>query len=115
MKATVTPEERLAAFQKMVEQRPDEPFARYSLAMSYRSLGRAEESAREFEELLRRKPGYVPAYLMFGQTLEVLGRLEDAARVYADGMAAAAATGKDEHARSELGQALEILRAQGAR
>jgi predicted Zn-dependent protease len=109
----VTPEQRLAAFEKMVEQRPDEPFARYSLAMSYRSLGRGEDAAREFEELLRRKPDYVPAYLMLGQTLEVLGRYNDAARVYGEGMTAAA--GKDEHARSELGQALDVLKAHGAR
>lgn len=112
MKASVTPEQRLATFQKMVEQRPDEPFARYSLAMSYRTLGRADDAAREFQELLRRKPDYVPAYLMLGQTLEMLGRLGDAARVYGDGITAAA--GKDEHARSELGQALEVLKAQGA-
>ncbi len=112
MKASVTPEQRLAAFQKMVEQRPDEPFARYSLAMSYRSLGRADDAAREFQDLLRRKPDYVPAYLMLGQTLELLGRLGDAARVYGDGMSAAA--GKDEHARNELGQALDVLKAQGA-
>jgi predicted Zn-dependent protease len=110
----VTPEQRLAAFQKMVDQRPDEPFARYSLAMSYRSLGRADEAAREFEELLRRKPDYVPAYLMLGQTLEILGRMQDAARVYADGIVAAGEK-KEEHARSELGQALEVLKAQGVR
>jgi predicted Zn-dependent protease len=110
----VKPDQRLEAFQRMVDERPDEPFARYSLAMSYRSLGRAEEAAREFGELLRRKPDYVPAYLMLGQTLEILGRAEEAARVYADGIAAAADR-KHEHARSELGQALEVLKAQGAR
>jgi predicted Zn-dependent protease len=110
----VTPEQRLEAFQKMVMQRPDEPFARYSLAMCYRTLGRSDEAACAFEELLRRKPDYVPAYLMLGQTLEILGRTEDAARVYADGMVAAGQK-QEEHARSELGQALEVLKAQGAR
>lgn len=110
----MTPEQRLEAFQKMVQERPDEPFARYSLAMSYRSLGRSEEAAREFEELLTRKPDYVPAYLMLGQTLEILERSKDAARVYADGIAAAGQK-KDEHARSELAQALEVLKAGGVR
>ncbi len=96
----------------MVEQRPNEPFARYSLAMSHRSLGHAAEAALEFEELLRRKPDYVPAYLMLGQVLEQLDRGADAARIYRDGIAAA--TGKNhDHARSELGQALEVLEAQG--
>lgn len=110
----MTPEQRLEAFQKIVQQRPDEPFARYSLAMSYRSVGRSDEAAREFEELLRRKPDYVPAYLMLGQTLEILGRTQDAARVYTDGIVAAGDK-REDHARSELGQALEVLKAQGVR
>jgi hypothetical protein len=49
---------------------------------------------------------------MLGQVLETLGRGADAARAYQDGIAMAAKAG-DEHARSELSQALEVLRAQG--
>jgi tetratricopeptide (TPR) repeat protein len=114
MKRAVTPEQRLEAFRKMVEQRPEEPFARYSLAMSCRSLGRAAEAALEFQELLRRTPDYVPAYLMLGQVLEGLGRAAEAAQVYRSGIAAA--TRKNEsHARNELGQALEVLEGQGVR
>ena len=110
----MTPEQRLEAFRKLVEQRPDEPFARYSLAMTYRALGQAEASAGAFEELARRKPDYVPTYLMLGQVLEGLGRAAEAVRAYQDGIAAATRM-NDEHARSELGQALEVLQAQGAR
>jgi predicted Zn-dependent protease len=108
----VTPEQRLAAFQRLVAQRPDEPFARYSLAMALRAAGQSDEAARAFEELSRRAPGYVPTYLMWGQVLEALGRAADAQRAYRDGIAAAQAAGND-HARSELMQALEVLRAQG--
>ncbi|HET9599807.1 MAG TPA: tetratricopeptide repeat protein [Anaeromyxobacteraceae bacterium] len=110
----MTPEQRLEAFRKLVEQRPQEPFARYSLAMSYRSLGRPEEAAREFSELTRRAPDYVPTYLMLGQVLEGLGRTAEAARAYEAGVAAATRM-NDQHARSELGQALDVLSAQGAR
>jgi predicted Zn-dependent protease len=110
----VTPEQRLEAFRKLVQQRPEEPFARYSLAMSYRALGRAEEAAREFAELARRAPDYVPTYLMLGQVLEGLGRPAEAAKAYEDGVAAATRM-NDQHARSELGQALDVLAAQGAR
>ena len=92
---------------------PDDPFARYSLAMALRSAGRAPEAAAEFGELARRRPDYVPAYLMLGQTLETLGRPGDAAKAYEDGIAAATRT-NDMHARSELGQALEAVRARGA-
>jgi predicted Zn-dependent protease len=106
----VTPEQRVEAMRKMVAQRPDEPFARYSLAMSLRAAGRAEEAASEFEELQRRRPDYVPSYLMLGQVLEGLGRAADAAGAYERGIAAATRT-NDQHARSELSAALEVLRA----
>lgn len=109
----MTPEKRILAFQQLVEQRPEEPFARYSLAMALRSAGRVGEAVEVFQELARRAPGYVPTYLMLGQVLEGLGRGADAARAYQDGIARAASAG-NEHARSELAQALEVLRAQGA-
>ncbi|HEY7724344.1 MAG TPA: hypothetical protein VH880_03365 [Anaeromyxobacteraceae bacterium] len=105
--------DRLAAFRRMVEQRPDEPFARYSLAMALRSEGHADGAAREFEEVRRRFPTYVPTYLMLGQVLEGLGRTAEAARAYEDGAAAASRAG-NEHARSELAQALEVLRTRGS-
>lgn len=108
----MTPEKRLEAFQKMVAQRPGEPFARYSLAMALRSLGRNEDAVGEFEVLRERSPGYVPTYLMLGQVLEALGRLAEAVRSYEEGIARAGAAG-DDHARSELQQALDVLRSQG--
>jgi hypothetical protein len=49
---------------------------------------------------------------MHGQVLEALGRREDAAAAYARGIGAAARAGND-HARSELAQALEVLRDRG--
>ncbi len=110
----VTPEQRIEAFRAFVAKSPDDAFARYSLAMALRAAGRGGEAASEFDELRRRKPDYVPAYLMLGQTLETLGRDADAARVYEDGIAAATRM-NDMHARNELGQALEQLRARGAR
>src|SRR5919206_2711846 len=101
----MTPEQRVEAFRRMVEQRPDEPFARYSLAMSLRAAGRGEDAAREFEELARRKPAYVPTYLMLGQVLEALGRAADAAAAYERGLPPAAPA-NDPHARGGRGQAL---------
>src|SRR5512143_2584512 len=96
----------------MVAERPGEPFARYSLAMALRSAGRDPEAVREFEELRRRSPDYVPTYLMLGQVLESLGRAADAAQAYEEGMAHASRAHND-HARGELEQALDTLRAQG--
>ncbi|HZZ85468.1 MAG TPA: tetratricopeptide repeat protein [Anaeromyxobacteraceae bacterium] len=107
----MTPEQRLAQLQKFVEQKPEDAFARYALAMCLRSMGRQEEAVREFEELVRRAPEYVPSYLMLGQVLEALSRREEAARAYEAGVAAARA--HDEHARGELSQALDALRTEG--
>jgi predicted Zn-dependent protease len=108
----VTPEKRLLAFQKLVADRPGEPFARYSLAMALRSAGRDDEAAREFEELRRRSPDYVPTYLMLGQVLEALGRGQEAGRIYEEGIAHAGRA-HNPHAQGELRQALEILQGQG--
>jgi predicted Zn-dependent protease len=109
----LTPEQRIEAFRAFVARSPDDAFARYSLAMALRSVGRGGEAAAEFAELRRRKPDYVPTYLMLGQTLEALGRDLDAAQAYEDGLAAATRV-NDMHARSELEQALEAVRARGA-
>jgi len=106
----MTPEQRLAAFQKFVAARPDDPFTRYSLAMQLRSMGRDEEAVAEFRELGRRTPDYVPTWLMLGQSLETLGRDGEAASAYQDGIAAASRQA-NHHARSELEDALEKVTA----
>ncbi len=109
----MTPEQRIQAFRAFVASKPDDPFARYSLAMALRAAGDGAQAAAEFEELRRRQPGYVPAYLMLGQTLEALGRPAEAAQAYADGIAAASRA-NDRHAGDELSQALAAVRARGA-
>ncbi len=109
----MNPEQRIEAFRAFVAKSPDDAFARYSLAMALRTAGRSGEAAAEFEELRRRNPDYVPAYLMLGQTLEAAGDDAGAARAYEDGMAAATRM-NDMHARNELSQSLEAIRARGA-
>lgn len=109
----MTQEQRLEAFRAFVQKTPDDPFARYSLAMALRAAGRGDEAVAEFRELSRRTPDYVPAYLMLGQTLEALERDGEAAQAYQDGVAQATRK-NDGHAVSELSQALEAVRARGA-
>ncbi len=104
----MTPEQRLEAFRQIVERSPDDPFARYSLAMGNRGAGHLEEAILGFEELARRVPGYVPTYLMWGQTLEMQDRAADAAGVYDQGIRVARQAG-NAHALSELTQARDAL------
>jgi tetratricopeptide (TPR) repeat protein len=108
----MTPEQRIEAFRAFVASRPDDAFARYSLAMALRSAGRVEDALAEFAELARRNPDYVPTYLMHGQALETAGRLDEAAATYQAGVAAAARK-NDMHARDELSQALDAIRGRG--
>lgn len=106
------PEQRIDAFRAFVARSPDDPFARYSLAMALRGAGQAEEAVSEFRETARRRPDYVPTYLMLGQVLQGLGRDDEAAEAYQHGIAAATRA-NDQHARGELEQALDGLRPRG--
>jgi len=105
--------QRIDTFRAFVARSPDDAFARYSLAMALRSVGRLDEAAVEFEENARRRPEYVPNYLMLGQVLEALGRAPGAVRAYEQGMQAAGRAG-DGHAQGELSAALEALKSRGA-
>ncbi len=108
----MTPEQRLAAFRSHVAQRPDDPFARYSLAMALRSAGDRPGAVAEFRELARRFPDYVPTYLMLGQVLDEEGRAEDALRTFQEGAEAARRKG-DGHAERELTGAAESIQGRG--
>jgi tetratricopeptide (TPR) repeat protein len=92
----------------MVEQKPNDSFARYGLAMEYRNAGDLEGAMREFRELIAVNPDYAYAYFHGGQTLERLGKPEEAAELYRAGLESAGRTG-DSHARSELQGALDLL------
>jgi predicted Zn-dependent protease len=106
---SMSEEQRLEAFRKFVQARPDDPFTRYALAMHLRSMGRLAEAVEAFTELTTRAPDYIPTWLMLGQALEAAGKDGEAARAYQDGMAAATRR-QDLHARGELEAALEALR-----
>lgn len=92
----------------MVTQNPGDSFLRYGLAMELRNAGDLEGALREFGELRRLNPDYTATYLHAGQTLERLGRIEEARAVYQEGIEATTRKG-DQHARSELQTALDLL------
>jgi tetratricopeptide (TPR) repeat protein len=99
---------RLDILKSMVAQNPNDSFSRYGLAMEYRSGGDLEAAIREFRALIEVNPNYGYAYFHGGQTLERLGRLEEAAELYRQGIEAAIRSG-DQHARSEIQGALDLL------
>ncbi len=99
---------RLETIQKIVDQQPNDPFARYGLAMELKNLGHHEEAHAAFEELERRHPDYVPQFLMHANLLSDLRRLDEARACLERGIQAARKTG-NQHALSEMQGALDQL------
>ena len=92
----------------MVAQNPADAFARYGLAMELAKTGDLQSAVLEFRALLEHNPNYAAAYFHGGQALEKLGDVEQARVFYEKGVEVTGRTG-DQHARSELQAALDML------
>jgi tetratricopeptide (TPR) repeat protein len=92
----------------MLAQNPADAFARYGLAMELVKGGELPSAVAEFRALLEHNPNYAAAYFHGGQVLEKLGDVEQARELYAKGIEVTTRTG-DQHARSELQAALDML------
>jgi Tfp pilus assembly protein PilF len=99
---------RIDILRGMVASNPSDTFARYGLAMEYVKGGQLEQAIDEFDHLLLNNPNYPAAYFHAGQTLEKLGRIDDARGMYQKGIEITTEMG-DQHTRSELQAALDIL------
>jgi Flp pilus assembly protein TadD len=99
---------RIEVLKAMVAQNPADAFARYGLAMEFVNTGQLESAVGEFRALLDHNPNYAAAYFHGGQVLEKLGDVEQARVFYEQGVEVTARTG-DQHARSELQAALDML------
>lgn len=93
--------ERIAVLKQFIEQKPDDPFPRYALAMELKGAADLEGAAAALKDLVARVPGYVPSYLQFGTILDQLGRIEEARSVLTVGIEQARKSGNS-HALSEM-------------
>jgi tetratricopeptide (TPR) repeat protein len=100
--------DRKALLRSFIQQRPDDPFPRYALALEHKNAGELAAALEVFEALMGAQPDYTAAYLHAGNTLIALGRSGDARGVFEAGVAACVRRG-DGHARSELEGALAAL------
>ena len=96
----------------MLEQKiaagAQDPFIFYARALELRSLGQLTTALEALTEVEQRFPEYVPTFLMAGQIAAQVGEVERARGFLQRGLAVATGQG-DEHARSELQQALDSL------
>lgn len=93
--------DRVAALNEILAQSPNDPFARYGLAMEYSKAGEVEKAMEQFGQLLATHPDYTAGYFMAAQTLAAATRTLDAKKMLTDGIASAKRTGNT-HAQSEM-------------
>ena len=70
--------DRLAMLTEILQQNPNDAFARYGLAMEYSSQSNIAKSLEEFGKLLSAHPDYAAGYFMAAQTLMKEDRSEEA-------------------------------------
>lgn len=99
---------RLEMLKQFVSANPNDPFARYGLAMEYANAGQTETALTEFKRLIEINPDYTAAYQMAGQTLLKSGRAEEARAMLEAGVQSAGRSGNS-HARSEMQGMLDEL------
>ncbi|MCB9685620.1 MAG: tetratricopeptide repeat protein [Alphaproteobacteria bacterium] len=95
--------DRIDAFRALLEKKPDDRFALYSLAFELKKAGRAEEALTAFGELLRRHPTSGAGHLQLGMLLQDLGRDDDAREAWEAGLGALAGC-EDPEARRSVGE-----------
>ncbi|HET8654818.1 MAG TPA: tetratricopeptide repeat protein [Longimicrobiaceae bacterium] len=83
------PESRIETLQKMLEARPDDPRARFGLALELERLGRWEEVVEQLRAYLRATDDQGNAYGRLARALRELGRDDEARDAYRQGVAAA--------------------------
>ncbi len=99
---------RLENLKKMLQDDPQDTFARYALGLEYISAGDNENARDIFEELRVLDPNYVATYYQLGKVYELLGDENEARKVYEKGVYVAASQG-DDHTKQELEQAINDL------
>jgi tetratricopeptide (TPR) repeat protein len=99
---------RLEQLRKARQQRPEDPFLTYAIAIELVNEGLDAEARPLFEELLERHQSYVPTYLHAGMLFERGEETRRAKEIYMRGIEVAQSAGNS-HAASELRGALAAL------
>ncbi len=101
--------DRAEMLKQVLEQNPNDAFARYGLAMEYSRVGEIETALAEFKKLLELHPDYIAGYQMAGQMFAAAGRSEEARQMLEAGIVTAGRAG-NKHAQEEMQGLLEELR-----
>jgi tetratricopeptide (TPR) repeat protein len=99
---------RVTALQEILNENPNDAFARYALGLEYSGAGETEAALAEFEKLLAVHPDYTNGYFMSAQVLDRAGRGNEAQTKLQKGIESARRT-NNRHAQSEMEAMLEEL------
>jgi hypothetical protein len=105
---SMTEPTRLEMLTQFLEQKPDDAFARYGLALEYSKLGQTETALQQFNQLLELHPDYTSGYFMAAQTLARVERNDEAKAMLQKGIESAKRTG-NRHALNEMSAMLDEL------
>lgn len=100
--------DKIASLRAILEQDPQNAFARYGLAIEFAGRGDSEAALAEFDRLLADHPDYSAGYFMSAQTLARAGRQSDAKQRLIEGTACARRTG-NQHALREMQAMLDEM------
>ena len=92
----------------MLERQPRDAFLLYAMGMEHKKLGDLPKAIELYSRTIEVDPNYCYAYYQRGQSFEQQGDVASAKQSYQNGIEAARRT-NDEHAKSELEMALQLL------
>jgi tetratricopeptide (TPR) repeat protein len=102
------PTERLSKLVAMLEKTPNDAFLLYGVALEHKKAHDLTRSIEFLDRTIAADALYCYAYFQKGQVLEIMGETEAARAVYGEGIEAAKKKG-DDHARSEIEGALQMI------
>jgi Fe-S cluster biosynthesis and repair protein YggX len=103
-----TPDERIAQFEKMAHDDPDNDMAHFSLGTAYAQSDRNTEAAKSFARCIELNDGMSKAYQLAGAALIACGETDEAARTLERGYVVAAGKG-DMMPHNEMGELLRSI------
>ncbi len=99
---------RIEQIRKLLEDKPQDVFLNYSLAVEHQSAGRIDEAIAQFDRTIALDAGYVAAYVKKGEALMASERFDEARRCLANAEAAALRAG-DQHTVDNIRDMMAML------
>lgn len=100
--------DKLAQLETMLTKQPRDAFLLYALGMEHKKLGDSDKAIEFYSRTIEVDPNYCYAYYQRGQVFEQKADAASAKQSYQGGIDAAIRA-KDDHAKSELETALEMM------